>query len=265
MDKDAVKRAAALLAAARVSGGAIAPLPADCRPETLEEAYQVQAALHEALAKAGRGRLAGYKIGCTSQVMQDYLGIPHPCSGGLYDSSLQRRDAVCRLNDYRRLGLELEIAVELGSDLPPRENPYSQAEAAAAVAAVMGSIEIVDDRYTRWQDMGPPSLVADDFFAAGCVLGPSVRQWDGEALAGEQARLFVDGEDQGGGAGRDILGHPMKALAWLANSISTLGGLKTGHVVTLGSVLQTLWIDRPCKVVARYDSLGEFALDIVAG
>ena len=25
----------------------------------------------------------------------------------------------------------------------------------------MGSIEIVDDRYTRWQDMGPPSLVAD--------------------------------------------------------------------------------------------------------
>ena len=129
----------------------------------------------------------------------------------------------------------------------------------------MGSIEIVDDRYTRWQDMGPPSLVADDFFAAGCVLGPSVRQWDNDALAGERARLIVNGEDRGGGRGSDILGHPMKALAWLANSGSTRGGLKAGQVVTLGSVLQTLWIDRPCKVVARYDSLGEFALEIEAG
>lgn len=264
MEQDAIEWAARLLAEARQSGEAIGPLPVDCRPETLEAAYRIQAALHEALAKAGRGRRVGYKIGCTSQVMQDYLSIPHPCSGGLYDTSLQRRDAVCRLTGYRRLGLELEVAVELGAGLPPREAPYSPAETAAAVSTVMGSIEIVDDRYSSWQTMGPPSLVADDFFSAGCALGPGSQSWDTDSLAGERARLIVDGEDRGGGAGRDILGHPLAALAWLANSGSAHGGLEAGQVVTLGSVLQTLWIDRPCRVQARYESLGEFALEIVA-
>ena len=44
-----------------------------------------------------------------------------------------------------------------------------------AVEAYYPAIEIVDDRYAKWETLGAPTLVADDFFAAGCVLGEAVR------------------------------------------------------------------------------------------
>ena len=43
-----------------------------------------------------------------------------------------------------------------------------------AIEAYHPAIEIVDDRYVEWELMGAPMLVADDFFAAGCVLGKAV-------------------------------------------------------------------------------------------
>ena len=43
-----------------------------------------------------------------------------------------------------------------------------------AIEAYHPAIEIVDDRYVKWEAMGAPTLVADDFFAAGCVLGTAV-------------------------------------------------------------------------------------------
>jgi 2-keto-4-pentenoate hydratase len=59
------------------------PLGADVAPQDEAAGYRIQDALHELLA-ADFGALVGYKIGCTSAVMQHYLGIPHPCGGGVF-------------------------------------------------------------------------------------------------------------------------------------------------------------------------------------
>jgi len=42
------------------------------------------------------------------------------------------------------------------------------------VEAYLPAIEIVDDGYQHWETLGALTLVAPDFFAAGCVLGESV-------------------------------------------------------------------------------------------
>ena len=42
---------------------------------------------------------------------------------------------------------------------------------AGAVEAYMPAIEIVDERYADWPRTEAATLIADDFFAAGCVLG----------------------------------------------------------------------------------------------
>jgi 2-keto-4-pentenoate hydratase len=73
---------------------ALAP---DIAPEDEAEGYAVQRALHDLLLPH-QGALVGYKIGCTSKVMQEYLDIPHPCGGGVfargvYDSGVRRRAA----------------------------------------------------------------------------------------------------------------------------------------------------------------------------
>ena len=262
MTDDACEEAVDRLAEDRMEHRLVTALPEDCRPADLEEGYALQVALHDRLAALGWGQRIGYKIGCTSQVMQELLGINHPCSGGLFDHSVFHKKAVCRRADYIDLGLELEIGLQLNADLPPRSTPYREEEVVDAVGAIMGSVEIVDNRYDDWRALGTPTIVADDFFSAGCVFGPPVEDWFRLDLSAESGSFFVDGEQRATGHGRDIMGHPMAALMWLVNSGTTHDGLKAGDLVTLGSLAPPLKFDGPCLVEARYDNLGSLTIEI---
>src|SRR5215469_763081 len=137
------------IASMRRSRTPLKTLPAWSAPRDEAEGYLVQRALHDLLLPQ-TGALVGYKIGCTSKVMQEYLDIPHPCGGGVFERGVH--DSGVRLNtaDFVRVGVECEIA---------------------AIEAYMPAIEVVDDRYEQWETLGAPTLIADDFFAACCVLG----------------------------------------------------------------------------------------------
>ena len=109
----------ALLAAGELYAAHLSPRPLDRLPAPLQpadeaEAYQVQEVLNGKLAGAGFGELAGYKIGCTTAVMQAYLGIPSPCRGGILASTVAAAGAVLNHAAFRRPGVECEIAVRLG-------------------------------------------------------------------------------------------------------------------------------------------------------
>jgi 2-oxo-3-hexenedioate decarboxylase/2-keto-4-pentenoate hydratase len=115
--------------------------------------------------------MVGYKIGCTSAVMQQYLNIPHPCGGGVFARGVHDSGVSLPARDFVRVGVECEIAVRLARDLPASQAPFTAETVALAVEAYHPAIEIVDERYLDWPSLGAPTLVADDFFAAGCVLG----------------------------------------------------------------------------------------------
>src|ERR1700760_1768493 len=100
------------------------PLPAWFAPRDEAEGYQVQRALYDLVCPRA-GPLVGYKIGCTSKVMQQYLKIPHPCGGGVFARGVHETGAVLRAADYVRVGVECEIAVRLARDLAPGEAPFT--------------------------------------------------------------------------------------------------------------------------------------------
>lgn len=255
----------AYLADMRRSNRRIGELPEPIRPKDESEAYRVQDVLHARLSANGLGPLAGYKIGCTTKVMQQYLGIGQPCRGGMYASRITSGPTEIRLDEFRRLGVECEIAVRLASDLPPGRVGREPADVAAACDAWMASIEVVEDRYDNYGLLGAATLIADDFFHAACVLGPSQAMSDDFDVAAESGRLLIDGAEVGHGQGRDILGHPLAALAWLADNLNTGDRmLKAGDIVTLGSVVKTVWIDKPALVEARFDTLGSAVAEFVA-
>ncbi len=104
----------------------------------------------------------------------------------------------------------------------------------------MAGIELVDDRYVDYAALPAPVLIADDFFNAGVVLGTAVPDWRGLDLATIEGVMTVDGTEIGRGRGADILGHPLSALAWLADHRAALGlPLRAGEFVMLGSVVKT--------------------------
>lgn len=257
MTPEAMARAAALLCAARIERRRFDGLPETCRPADEAAAYAVQEALHDRLTAEGWGALAGHKIGCTTPVMQRFLSIARPCAGGVFAPTVQHERGVFRHADYLHVGVECEIAVRLAQDLPPEGAPYDRASVAAAVGACMAAIEVVDDRYTDYRSLDAPTLLADDFFNAGCVLGAPLEAWRELDLVALRGRMTINGVEVGTGTGGDILGHPLAALAWLANARAARGRyLEAGEFVLLGSVVETRWVTAGDLVEVEIEGLG---------
>ncbi len=267
MEQHAIEQAAGIILAARLSRTPLVALPEECRPQDESDAYRVQEALNTRLTASGVGPLAGHKIGCTTQVMQAYLQIPNPCAGAVFAPTVHRRTGTFRAADSLRLGVECEIAVELSSDLDGRHGRpgarTTRAALAGAVGSVMASIEVVDDRYADYRALGTPTLIADDFFNAGAVLGGPVRDWRRLDLASIGGRMLVNDEEVGRGRGSDILGHPLEALAWLVGNLAARGrALKRGEFVTLGSIVATRWVQPGDTVRIEIEGLGEAVANI---
>ena len=244
------------IASARRSRTPLQSFAANIGPRTEAEGYRIQGAVHELLS-ADFGARIGYKIGCTSVVMQQYLDIPHPCSGGVFAKGVHESGALLSAKDFVRVGVECEIAVRLARDLVPTEAPFTAEWVAEAIEAYHPAIEIVDDRYVKWETMGAPTLVADDFFAAGCVLGKPVARSAAPDLRDVVGRAVVNGVEAGRGTGADVLGHPHNALAWLANHLAADGkGLRAGEIVLTGSLIKTLWLGAGDKVKMELTGLG---------
>jgi 2-oxo-3-hexenedioate decarboxylase/2-keto-4-pentenoate hydratase len=251
--------AAKAVAAARRARRPLQPLAADIAPKDEAEGYRIQDAVHDLLA-ADVGPLAGYKIGCTSPVMQQYLGIPHPCGGGVFANGVHASGVSLRHCDFIRIGVECEIGVRLARDLVPMGSAFSADRVAQAIDAYHPAIEIVDDRYADWRTIGAPTLVADDFFAAGCVLGAPVSRAAAPDLLSVIGHAAINGVEVGCGTGADVLGHPHAALAWLANHLAASGKqLRAGQIVLTGSLVQTLWLDAGDKAVMELSGLGTVA------
>jgi len=263
MDSDAIERAAQLLSNARLRRARFKSLPEDCRPRSEAEAYAVQDALHTRLSEAGAGEVVGHKIGCTTEVMQRYLGIDNPCAGGVLAATVHHDRTGLRHDAFFRPGVECEIAVRLADDLPAAGAPYTRDSVADAVGTCMAAIEIVDDRYEDFRALDAPTLIADDFFNAGCVLGPPLEDWRALDLATLSGRMLINGREVGTSKGADILGHPLEALAWLANAmIARDRQLAAGAFVLLGSIVQTAWVDVDDRIEVAIDRLGGAGLQL---
>ncbi len=260
------RQAAERLMQQRLSLEPIGPLPPELAPASLTDGYAIQGALNRLLIDAGMGEVVGHKIGCTTPVMQAFVNINQPCAGRIFSRTVLQRRGRVPASGFVRLGIECEIAVRLSRDLPPTVRPYDRHAVAEAVGEVMAAIELVDERYQNFRSLGVPTLVADDFFNAGCVLGEPVADWRSLDLAALRGRTWINDREVASGLGELVMGHPLNALAWLANAQfeHRLPGLRAGEFVMLGSVVETQWLSAGDRVKIAIDGLGEAALDLDA-
>ena len=254
---DSHLRAALVIRDHRLAGRRLPGLDPSVRPDGEAAAYAVQDELHGLLTSAGLGRVAGHKIGCTTRVMQEFLRIPNPCAGGVFESQIHRTPARVRHAAFVRPGVECEIVVKLASDLPLQRAPFDRRSVAAAIGEIMAGMEIVDDRYVDYKGLDTPTLIADDFFDAGCVLGEPAADWRALDLPSLSGATRINGVEVGRGRGADVMGHPFEALAWLANSLARRGkSLRAGEFVFTGCVVETKWVQPGDRVVMTIDGLG---------
>lgn len=242
MDTATIDRAAAFLLAHRKAPqqAVVDDLPEDMRPASLDEGYAIAQRLAALFADdPAFGPAGAWKIGCTTVALQKLMGVPHPCCGQLYEQRIHRDSATVSLSAHHFMRLECEIAVRLGRDLPLPSAPHDAQTVAGAVAAILPSVEIIDNRYADPTKASTGGLIADDFLGAGLILGAEVPAGQIDDPAALEGGFSIDGADPAEtGKGADILGHPYAALAWLANHRNAQGGmLKAGEIVTLGALV----------------------------
>jgi 2-keto-4-pentenoate hydratase len=203
----------------------------------------------------------GYKVGLTSVRMQAMCRIDSPIAGVVLEDLVRETGASLARSDYGRLGLEFEIAVRLGRDLGRSGGSVSILEVSEAVDAVCPAIEIVDDRDCDYRTLDVLSLIADNSWNAGIVLGAFEHAWPD--LAAIEGVVFMDGAEADRGLGSDVLGHPYQSVAWLAGHLADAGGgLRAGDIVMTGSLVTTKFPTAPCSYPFELRGLGSVGLSI---
>ena len=187
-----------------------APFSGAAALPSLSAAYTVQRRYVALRCAAERTTVAGYKIGLTSPRMQAMCNIDSPIAGAILANRVYQSGLTLKRADYGRLGVEFEIGVRLGADLPASGAPYAFTSVAAAVAAVAPAVEVVDDRAADYRALDMRSLVADNSWNAGIVLGTWRESWP--HLPELSAVVQRNGVELDRGHGRDVLGHPFAAL-----------------------------------------------------
>jgi len=213
-------------------------LPPEVLPDNLDEAYRVRQSFEE-IETARRGAVAGYKIGLTTPIMQQLCGVDEPVYGAIFEQEVHHGQAVLAARNYCRLGIETEIALRLGDDLPAGGASGSWRDrAAGAVESCMAAIELLEDLHHDYRRLSAAAMVAGNVWNAGIVVGAPVSDWHRLDLAQLTARLSINGREIGNGKGGDVMGNPLNALAWLARARAAAGTpLRRGMIVMTGSMV----------------------------
>jgi 2-keto-4-pentenoate hydratase len=262
MTPDRIGQAAAAMIAARDARGACPRLAEEHRPETQAEGYAIQDAIIRLRQDAGQP-LGGWKVGCTTATMQKMLGIDSPAGGAVLRANVLTSPATVPSGETYSPVVECEIGVRLASDVSPREGGHDATSIGVHVATCFAAIELAEMRYPERDKMGVPEFIADDFFQRAVVAGPEVVNWQNVDLMSARGTTTVAGVFKGEGFGRDVMGHPFAALAWLANALYDRGHqLLAGQVVLTGSLVPAMPIGAGETAVCDVAGLGEAHLTI---
>jgi len=101
-------------------------------------------------------------------------------------------------------------------------------------------MELADDRGADYATLSAHGLqlVADNAWNEGAVLGERRGDWRALDLAALRGVARIDGVPVGEGHGRDLMGDPLDALAWLADCLSRRGiAMRAGQHAILGSMI----------------------------
>jgi 2-keto-4-pentenoate hydratase len=212
-------------------------------PPDAAEAYAIQALIQSHL-----GPIGGWKVGLSPAGV--FTCAPLPASH-VMPSPAHVNQAECPDR-----GVEAEIAVRIGTDLPPRETPYTRDDVLAAIASAHPAIELLQSRYADVNAVDPLTNLADSLSHYGFVWGDAIEGWQSIDLVAETVGVVVDGTEikrcQGNPAGDMI-----DLVIWLANHGSHwAGGLQAGQFVTTGSWTAKDFVPAGAHVRMVFDHCG---------
>jgi len=257
LDKNQIAAASSILHDHWRAGTKFDALDASLRPRDRAEGYAIQAAIEN----YSSGKLFGWKIAATSEAGQKHINVEGPMAGRILPETIIPDGGTASMAGNKMRVGEPEFAFRMATDLPPRPAPYTVREVLDAVDTLHPAIEIPDSRFADFVRAGAAQIIADNACAHLFVLGaPTAANWRARDLVEERPVITLRGQRYVG-HGKNVLGDPRIALAWLANELRALGvTLRAGEVVTTGTCHPPLPIQSGDLFAADFGALGKVSV-----
>lgn len=218
---------------------------------TEADGYAVQRELLERRS-TDEGERVGYKVGFTSEAVQERLGRDEPAFGHILEGTV-REEGPVPIDGMVDPVIEPEIAFLLEADVPPGA---SALDVLAATRAVVPTIEVADCRTADW-DITGPEAIADNTLSGRVAHAGRLADPAAVDLAAESVVVRRNGAVAATGTGTDVLGGPTNVLTWLADALAEHGeSLSAGDTVITGSMTDIVPLEPGDTIEARFGTLG---------
>lgn len=211
----------------------IAPVRADISDSSDALAKAIQRTNVDYWVAEGR-RIAGSKVGITSQAAQEQFGVSSPAYGILFADMVATDGACIASTIVPQLRVEAEIAFVLKSDIDDPDPTI--VDVISAIDYGLPAIELVSSRIRDW-DITMFDFIADNAAASMIVLGETpfdIRSCDVRTLG---SVTTINGNHRSLGSGGAYLGSPLQSLRWLARERVADGNpLCRGEIVMTGAL-----------------------------
>jgi 2-keto-4-pentenoate hydratase len=230
---DVINDAAQLLWEASEQRNACEPVRNLIGVDDLSLAYAVQKVNIDRRFAAGE-QPVGVKVGLTSKVVQEQLGVDQPDFGVLTDRMEVKLGDEVPWHELFQPKAEAEVAFKLSKDLPAAKIDMETLKASIEGAAA--SIEIVGSRIKDW-NIRITDTIADNASASHFVVSDRMVPLEGLDLEGCEMQLHQNGALVSEGKGAACLGSPFNAALWLVNTWAEIGmPLKKGYWILAGAL-----------------------------
>jgi len=264
LDENRIQQAATYVAKQYEASQPIDIMVQDFAPRTIEDAYAVQAAFLNVLSST-QGPVGGYKIASTNPATRQRTGVSGPCAAGIFTRQIYHAPATFNHADYHQFCIECEVGVRLASDLPASGAPYTRGNIGDAIEWLGTAFELIDRRASASGSgaFAPDIKSISTVSNAGAVLGSPLKEWQDIDLAASRGTMTINGALVSEGHGSNVMGHPLEALAWLANLKAEQGDeLKAGMLILTGTLTNLMPLNAGDTATIAIEGLGEASLTL---
>lgn len=235
------------------------------KPADMAEAYAIQSELYNIMRAHDRfTEFGGHKVALTSPAIQEMCGVSEPAYGAVFKEFIYDDNHSIDMQDFIRFGIEFEVCIEVGTDVPTRDTPYTKDTIEEFIGSAMPAFELIDDRDADYAHLDAASILTDRCWCHGIVLGERTTNLGSLDIGNLATRVLVNGQSNDHGNTRDALGHPLNSVAFVANHLAQYGKqLMAGELIMTGSALKTQFPKSGDSISYQIAGLGDVSVRVM--
>lgn len=198
-----------------------------------------------------QGHPLAWKVGSANRDAQ-------PNCAPLPDAGLIQSGSTVPRTRLPRLGIEAEVAIRLGRDVPGSGAlGSSRTDIEALIDSLCVTIEIIDSRFVEGLDCPADRKLADLQVHGGLVIGEPIpftsRNW-----ASQRCVVSINSQIVADVTGTHPVGDPLWTTRWLIeHACRRFGAMRRGDLITTGAWAGIIPVSPGDSVEVRFEGLGQ--------